>query len=95
MFRSLKRLVIQGLVASSVLVLSACATLEPVRVARVEMYQIATVTLTDEQYLTGAKGGKPATIAGELRIPILGKDKLPAVVLLHGGLGVIPPDAAR
>jgi dienelactone hydrolase len=88
MKHSFNRLVIQGLAASSVLALSACATVEPVRVARVEMHQIATVTLTDQQYLTDGKGGKAAMIAGELRIPTMGKDKLPAVVLLHGGLGV-------
>lgn len=53
------------------------------------MHRIATTTLTDQQYLTGGKGGMTTTIAGELRIPTLGKDKLPAVVLLHGALGVV------
>src|SRR5260370_9085129 len=46
------------------------------------------MTLSDEQVLTGAHDGKPATIAGELRIPRVGTDRLPAVVLVHGSGGV-------
>lgn len=46
------------------------------------------MTLTDEQFLTGAKDGKPTGIAGELRIPRPGTDRLPAVVLVHGSYGV-------
>jgi cephalosporin-C deacetylase-like acetyl esterase len=46
--------------------------------------------------LSGADGhtqhsrfsGKPATIAGELRIPKPGTDRLPAVILVHGSDGV-------
>ena len=46
------------------------------------------MTLTDEQFLNGVKDGKPATIAGELRIPSAGTGRLPAVVFLHGSGGV-------
>ena len=56
--------------------------------ARIDLHTIPTVTLTAEQFLTGAKDGKPATISGELRIPRLGTDRLPAVVLVHGSGGV-------
>jgi dienelactone hydrolase len=55
---------------------------------RLELYPLQTVTLTGEQFLTGAKDGKPATVSGELRIPRLGTDRLPAVILVHGSGGV-------
>jgi dienelactone hydrolase len=38
--------------------------------------------------LTGAKDGPPVVIAGELRLPGPGTDRLPAVVLVHGSGGV-------
>jgi dienelactone hydrolase len=46
------------------------------------------MTLTDQQFLTGAKDGKPTTIAGVLRIPRPGTDRLPAVILVHGSGGI-------
>jgi len=46
------------------------------------------MTLTDEQFLTGAKDGKPTTAAGVLRIPRLGTERLPAVLLVHGSSGI-------
>lgn len=58
------------------------------RIARTEVRPIQTITLTDEQFLTGTKHGKPTTIAGVLRIPRLGTERLPAVILLHGSSGV-------
>ena len=56
--------------------------------ARTELRAIKTLTLTDQQFLTGDKNGKPVTIAGELRFPRGATGKLPAVVLLHGSGGV-------
>ena len=56
--------------------------------AKVELYALRTVTLTDQQFLTGAKEGTPAVIAGELRIPRLGTDRLPAMVIVHGSDGI-------
>lgn len=56
--------------------------------ARIEVHPLQTMTLTDKQFLTGAKDGTPAVIAGELRIPRPGTDRLPAVVLVHGSGGV-------
>jgi dienelactone hydrolase len=44
--------------------------------------------MSDQDFLNGRKDGKPVTLAGELRIPRPGTDKLPAVVLLHGSGGV-------
>jgi dienelactone hydrolase len=55
---------------------------------RIELHPLQTVTLTGEQFLTGAKDGKPSLISGELRIPRPGTDRLPAVVLVHGSGGV-------
>jgi len=68
------------------------ATLAPkfghAEVARVELHPFQSTTLTDQEFLTGKKEGKPVTLAGELRIPRPGSDRLPAVVLVHGSGGV-------
>ncbi|HEY1393400.1 MAG TPA: dienelactone hydrolase family protein, partial [Methylibium sp.] len=58
--------------------------------ARIELYSIQTLTLTDQQFLTGdAAAGKPVTITGELRIA-QGAGRLPVVVLQHGSGGMGP-----
>ena len=57
--------------------------------ARVELHPFETLTLTDEQFLKGtADEGKPVTIAGSLRIPRGGTDRLPVVILMHGSGGI-------
>ena len=58
------------------------------QVARVELIPFQTTTLTDQEFLVGKREGKPATIAGELRIPTPGTARLPAVVLVHGSGGI-------
>src|SRR5215468_11310952 len=58
--------------------------------ARTELRPIETLTLTDQQFLSGDKNGKAVTIAGELRIPRGVTGRMPAVVLLHGSGGVGP-----
>jgi dienelactone hydrolase len=55
---------------------------------RIEVHPVQTVTLTDEQFLTGSTQAAPVVIAGELRMPRPGMDRLPAVVLLHGAGGI-------
>jgi dipeptidyl aminopeptidase/acylaminoacyl peptidase len=55
---------------------------------RTEIYAVPTVTLSTADFLLGKKDGKPTMIAGELRIPKPGTDRLPAVVLVHGSGGV-------
>ena len=55
---------------------------------RTEIYPVPTVTLSTADFLLGKKDGKPAMVAGELRIPKPGTDRLPAVVLVHGSGGV-------
>ena len=54
--------------------------------ARIEIHSFESLTLSDEQFLTAAKGGTPAHIAGELRLPP-GIERVPAVVLMHGSGG--------
>ena len=58
------------------------------QVARMEIHSFQSMTLTDQEFLSGSKDGKPVTLAGELRLPRPGSDRLPAVVLLHGSGGI-------
>lgn len=55
--------------------------------ARIEMYPIPSLTLSDRQFLAGDEGGKPVTLAGELRVA-QGSGRMPVVVLMHGSGGV-------
>jgi dienelactone hydrolase len=54
----------------------------------VELIPFETITVTTQQFLTGGKDGKPATIAGELRIPKSGSEKVAAVILMEGAGGI-------
>jgi dienelactone hydrolase len=58
------------------------------QVARMEVHSFQSTTLTDQEFLTGRKEAKPVTLAGELRLPRPGNDRLPLVVLLHGSGGI-------
>src|SRR5262245_12275517 len=71
------------------LVVSALFPLSSVsaQIARLELHAIQTQTPTEQEFLSGKKDAKPATISGELRIPRTGTDRLPAVILLHGSGG--------
>lgn len=60
----------------------------PVQVARMEIHTFQSLTLTDHEFLTGRKEGKPVILAGELRLPRPENDPMPAVILLHGSGGV-------
>jgi len=55
--------------------------------ARAEIYAIPSLTISDQQFLTGDSNGKQVNVAGELRIA-QGTGKLPVVVLMHGSSGV-------
>jgi dienelactone hydrolase len=57
--------------------------------ARVELYAIPSLTISDQQFLTGDSNGKPVSVAGEFRIA-QGSGRLPVVVLMHGSSGVGP-----
>lgn len=79
-----------GIICTGILLagLAASAQSMPKDVAaRVELYAIPTLTLTDQQFLTGDSNGKPVTVAGEFRIA-QGLGRLPVVVLMHGSSGV-------
>src|SRR4051812_3720635 len=55
--------------------------------ARVEIYAIPSLTISDQQFLTGDSNGKQVTVTGEFRVA-QGSGKLPVVVLMHGSSGV-------
>ena len=57
-------------------------------VVRTEIHPFQSVTLKQAQILTGDLSGPAVTLTGELRIPKLGTEKLPAVVLVHGSGGI-------
>jgi cephalosporin-C deacetylase-like acetyl esterase len=58
------------------------------QIARMEVLPFLSTTLTDQDFLVGRKDGNQVTVAGELRFPRAGNDRLPAVVLLHGSGGI-------
>ena len=60
----------------------------PTQAARLEIQSFQSMTLTDQEFLTDRKEGKPVTLGGELRLPRPGNDRLPVVVLQHGSGGV-------
>jgi dienelactone hydrolase len=69
-------------------VIEASAQSMPKEVAaRVEIYAIPSLTISDQQFLTGDANGKAVTVAGEFRIA-QGTGRLPVVVLMHGSSGV-------
>lgn len=55
--------------------------------ARMEFHPIASLTLSDREFLEGDAGGRPVTIAGQLRVA-QGAGRLPLVMLVHGSGGV-------
>lgn len=67
---------------------SGAQFMAPDTAARIEAIPVPSITLTDQQFLTGNSYGRPVTIAGVLRIAP-GTGRLPLVILLggSGGLG--------
>jgi dienelactone hydrolase len=55
--------------------------------ARVELYAIPSLTISDRQFLTGDPSGTPVTVAAEFRIA-QGMGRQPVVVLMHGSSGI-------
>ena len=74
---------------SCLLTFSAHAQTPPPQIAtRVELHPIASLTLSDADFLTGAiANAKPVTVSGELRIA-QAPGRQPAVILMHGSSGV-------
>jgi dienelactone hydrolase len=56
-------------------------------IAKTELIPFETSNVTREKFLRGDRGGDPAWIAGELRIP-QARGRRPAAVLLHGSSGI-------
>ena len=52
----------------------------------IEAIPIQTLTISDQQFLNGDASGRPATIAGVLRVA-QGSGRLPLVILMHGSGG--------
>jgi dienelactone hydrolase len=52
----------------------------------IEAIPIQTLTISDQQFLTGDAAGRPTTVAGVLRIA-QGSGRLPLVILMHGSGG--------
>ena len=77
-------------ISAFALIVVAAASITPAQaqIARVEVHPLATQTLISAEFLTGKTEGKRETIAGELRLPRLDNDRLPAVILMHGASGV-------
>lgn len=74
----------------AVLVVVSFPWLAQAQVAKVEFHPLETRTPSDRQFLTGAGDAPRAMVAGELRLPSAGTDRLSAVVLLHGAGGIGP-----
>lgn len=75
-------------IAGGAMALTASAQSLPRELAsRVELYPIPSLTLSDREFLTASKEGKPVTVSGEFRIA-QGSGRLPVVVLVHGSSGV-------
>ena len=55
--------------------------------SRTEIYAIPSLTISDQQFLTGDANGKQVLVGGEFRVA-QGSGKLPVVVLMHGSSGV-------
>ncbi|WP_434774440.1 dienelactone hydrolase family protein [Pseudomonas oryzihabitans] len=55
--------------------------------ARQEVLTFSSLTLTDQQFLTGAKGGTEVLLGGVLSLPP-GTEKVPVVILQHGSGGL-------
>ena len=91
------RKVVQITIAAGILLSSAALSVSGVSAqslpkdaaARVELYPIPTLNLSDQQFLTGSPDGRPVTVSGELRIA-QGSGRSPVVVLMHGSSGVGP-----
>jgi dienelactone hydrolase len=76
--------------ACAIVALTSAAAADPSvkeLAARTEVRPIETLTLSDQQFLTGDKRGQTSIIAGELRLPQRASGRLPTVILLHGSGG--------
>jgi dienelactone hydrolase len=64
------------------------ATGAQAQLVRLEIHALPSVMVEGEAFLTGETAGKPVMLAGELRLPDDGTQRVPAVVLIHGSGGI-------
>jgi len=57
------------------------------QIARTEVITFQSMTLSDQEFLSGRKDGKQVTLGGVLRLPA-GTGKIPVAILLHGSGGI-------
>jgi len=85
----MKKLTISIFVTLAIFVAQSVAlanTLSKYFAERIEVIPIQTLTVSDQQFLSGDDSGRPTTIAGVLRIA-QGSGRRPLVILLHGSGG--------
>jgi dienelactone hydrolase len=77
-------------VAFTLAIFLALAATPAIAQIRIQVIPFDSVTLSSQQVLLGETQGTPVSLAGELRLPGLGTDKVPVVVLVHGIGGLFP-----
>jgi dienelactone hydrolase len=76
-------------VVATVLAAACCASAASAQgVGRLEVHAIPSVTVSNQQFLTGDRYGKPVIVGGELRLPGGSAEKFPLVILIHGSGGI-------
>jgi len=90
MFHPKSRIHIVPVIAVALTLLLALATDQARAQIRIHMIPFDSVTLSTQQVLLGETQGKPVTLAGELRLPGIGTNKVPVVILVHGFGGLMP-----
>ena len=56
--------------------------------ARQELHAFSSITISDTEFLKGKKDGDSVVLSGHLRLPKIGPERLPAIILLHGSGGL-------
>jgi dienelactone hydrolase len=71
------------------LIAACCASAAAAQgIGRMEIHAIPSVTVSNQQFLTGDRYGKPVILGAELRLPRGATELFPAVILIHGSGGI-------
>jgi dienelactone hydrolase len=57
--------------------------------AQVNIFPFESITIPPQRILLGETNGPPVILAGELRLPKVGNEKVPIVILIHGVGGIM------
>ena len=90
MFHLKSRIHLVTVIPIALALILALATAPALAQMRIQVIPFESVTLTGQQILLGETQGNSLTLAGELRLPGVGNDKVPVVVLVHGIAGLMP-----